>query len=39
MMKYYTGNHTGDNPGNLPAPYYWYVNHVHIHAQKQNTEY
>ncbi|TVY31561.1 Mannan endo-1,6-alpha-mannosidase, partial [Lachnellula occidentalis] len=24
MMKYYTGNHTGDNPGNLPAPYYWW---------------
>ncbi|TVY90477.1 Mannan endo-1,6-alpha-mannosidase [Lachnellula willkommii] len=24
MMGYYTGNHTGDNPGNLPAPYYWW---------------
>ncbi|KAL2074012.1 hypothetical protein VTL71DRAFT_7790 [Oculimacula yallundae] len=24
MMSYYTGNHTGDNPGNLPAPYYWW---------------
>ncbi|KAL1306787.1 hypothetical protein AAFC00_005448 [Neodothiora populina] len=24
MMKYYTGNHTGDVPGNLPAPYYWW---------------
>lgn len=24
MMKYYTGNHTGDNPGNLPSPYYWW---------------
>ncbi|KAJ5046367.1 uncharacterized protein L3040_003611 [Drepanopeziza brunnea f. sp. 'multigermtubi'] len=24
MMKYYTGNNTGDNPGNLPAPYYWW---------------
>lgn len=23
-MKYYTGNHTGDVPGNLPAPYYWW---------------
>ena len=24
MMKYYTGNRTGDNPGNLPEPYYWW---------------
>ncbi|KZF20773.1 glycoside hydrolase family 76 protein [Xylona heveae TC161] len=24
MMKYYTGNHTGDVAGNLPAPYYWW---------------
>lgn len=24
LMKYYTGNHTGDNPGNLPSPYYWW---------------
>ncbi|KAG4416394.1 hypothetical protein IFR04_010440 [Cadophora malorum] len=24
MMSYYTGNHTGDNPGNLPSPYYWW---------------
>ena len=24
MMKYYTGNHTGDVPGNLPSPYYWW---------------
>lgn len=24
MMKYYTGNNTGDNPGNLPQPYYWW---------------
>jgi mannan endo-1,6-alpha-mannosidase len=24
MMKYYTGNNTGDNPGNLPAPYFWW---------------
>lgn len=23
-MKYYTGNRTGDVPGNLPAPYYWW---------------
>lgn len=23
-MKYYTGNHTGDVPGNLPDPYYWW---------------
>lgn len=23
-MKYYTGNNTGDTPGNLPAPYYWW---------------
>lgn len=22
LMKYYTGNNTGDNPGNLPDPYY-----------------
>ncbi|KAH8684547.1 glycoside hydrolase [Tricladium varicosporioides] len=24
MMLYYTGNRTGDIPGNLPAPYYWW---------------
>ena len=24
MMKYYTGNNTGDVPGNLPQPYYWW---------------
>lgn len=24
MMKYYTGNNTGDVPGNLPAPYFWW---------------
>jgi len=24
MVKWYTGNHTGDVPGNLPAPYYWW---------------
>ncbi|KAH7336076.1 putative 3-methylitaconate isomerase [Rhexocercosporidium sp. MPI-PUGE-AT-0058] len=24
MMSYYTGNNTGDIPGNLPAPYYWW---------------
>lgn len=24
MMKYYTGNNTGDTPGNLPPPYYWW---------------
>lgn len=24
MMTYYTGNRTGDVPGNLPAPYYWW---------------
>ncbi|KAK7748119.1 hypothetical protein SLS53_001373 [Cytospora paraplurivora] len=23
-MKYYTGNRTGDVPGNLPDPYYWW---------------
>jgi mannan endo-1,6-alpha-mannosidase len=23
-MSRYTGNHTGDVPGNLPAPYYWW---------------
>ena len=23
-MKYYTGNNTGDVPGNLPDPYYWW---------------
>lgn len=22
LMKYYTGNNTGDTPGNLPDPYY-----------------
>lgn len=25
MMKYYTGSNPGDNPGNLPEPYYWWV--------------
>ena len=24
MMKSYTGNNTGDNPGNLPPPYFWW---------------
>ena len=24
MMTYYTGNNTGDNPGNLPPPYAWW---------------
>lgn len=24
LMTYYTGNHTGDVPGNLPQPYYWW---------------
>lgn len=24
MVKYYTGNRTGDVPGNLPDPYYWW---------------
>ncbi|KAI9147489.1 Mannan endo-1,6-alpha-mannosidase DFG5 [Paramyrothecium foliicola] len=25
LMKFYTGNNTGDNPGNLPSPYYWWL--------------
>ncbi|PHH61893.1 hypothetical protein CDD81_7757 [Ophiocordyceps australis] len=25
LMKYYTGNNTGDVPGNLPDPYYWWT--------------
>ncbi|KAJ0117134.1 glycosyl hydrolase family 76 [Diaporthe amygdali] len=24
LMKYYTGNNTGDVPGNLPSPYFWW---------------
>lgn len=24
MMTYYTGNQTGNEPGLLPAPYYWW---------------
>jgi mannan endo-1,6-alpha-mannosidase len=24
LMSYYTGNRTGDVPGNLPDPYYWW---------------
>jgi mannan endo-1,6-alpha-mannosidase len=24
LMKYYTGNNTGDVAGNLPAPYFWW---------------
>ena len=24
LMTYYTGNRTGDVPGNLPQPYYWW---------------
>lgn len=23
-MRYYTGNNTGDVPGNIPSPYYWW---------------
>ncbi|RDA87623.1 hypothetical protein CP532_3785 [Ophiocordyceps camponoti-leonardi (nom. inval.)] len=25
LMKYYTGNNTGDTPGNLPQPYFWWL--------------
>ncbi|EQK98361.1 glycosyl hydrolase family 76 [Ophiocordyceps sinensis CO18] len=25
LMRYYTGNNTGDVPGNLPDPYYWWT--------------
>lgn len=24
LMSFYTGNRTGDVPGNLPDPYYWW---------------
>ena len=24
LVKFYTGNNTGDTPGNLPTPYYWW---------------
>lgn len=24
LVSYYTGNNTGDVPGNLPDPYYWW---------------
>jgi hypothetical protein len=24
LVSYYTGNNTGDVPGNLPQPYYWW---------------
>lgn len=24
LMSYYTGNNTGDVPGNLPDPYFWW---------------
>lgn len=24
LVKFYTGNYTGDTPGNLPQPYYWW---------------
>lgn len=24
MVSYYTGNRTGDVPGNLPQPYFWW---------------
>jgi mannan endo-1,6-alpha-mannosidase len=24
LMRFYTGNNTGDTPGNLPDPYYWW---------------
>ncbi|KAK0383589.1 hypothetical protein NLU13_9500 [Sarocladium strictum] len=24
LAKFYTGNNTGDNPGQLPAPHYWW---------------
>lgn len=23
-MRYYTGNNTGDAPGSLPSPYFWW---------------
>lgn len=29
LMKYYTGNNTGDTPGNLPDPYYCKSPHQH----------
>lgn len=29
LMSYYTGNETGDVPGNLPSPYYWCKYYVH----------
>ncbi|PNY25314.1 Mannan endo-1,6-alpha-mannosidase DCW1 [Tolypocladium capitatum] len=25
LMRFYTGNNTGDVPGNLPDPYYWWT--------------
>ncbi|KAF4582133.1 Mannan endo-1,6-alpha-mannosidase [Ophiocordyceps camponoti-floridani] len=25
LMKYYSGNNTGDTPGNLPSPYFWWT--------------
>lgn len=28
-MHYYTGNNTGDVPGNLPDPYYCMLPHQH----------
>lgn len=37
LMKYYTGNNTGDVPGNLPDPYYWYVPILNMERTSSNS--
>ena len=39
MMTWYTGNRTGDTPGNLPDPYYWWeagAMYVSVRSDRQD---
>ena len=38
LMSYYTGNNTGDTPGNLPDPYYWWeAGAMYVKSRKSNV--
>ncbi|KAL3426198.1 glycosyl hydrolase family 76 [Phlyctema vagabunda] len=39
MMTYYTGNETGDVPGNLPDPYYWFGSLINYWYYTGDTTY
>ncbi|KAF4625759.1 hypothetical protein G7Y89_g12404 [Cudoniella acicularis] len=39
MMLYYTGNRTGDVPGNLPDPYYWFGSLINYWYYTGDTAY